>query len=221
MILNENQLEIQSQCMFLNESLVFSDNDIWWNRKAWKKKEINTCFILGFAGSGKSTLSRAMAKGNKDNLVYVEMDMLVENAKYKDEVLLERNPFLYEFLKGPGKRYRGLTINSTFNVKREVREFVSFCIRKQRYTKCKLILEGIQLFIFFDPSELEKYAVCIKGTSYLISSYRVAKRELLEKRIIRSIGSLGLNTAGLPIFNAKLSRFISYYKNKVNKKENN
>jgi len=145
------------------------------------------------------------------------MDNLIENVKYSDEELKERNPYVYEFLTGPGQKYRGITFDSTIHVKNSVRDCVSFCIRKQQSTHRKLILEGIQLFSFFEPVELEKYVVCIKGTSYLTSSYRAARREFLEKRVLRSLGTVTLNTSGAVFFNTHLAKFIRYYKNRKRK----
>jgi len=216
MILNENQLDMYSKCTFLNEAFIISDNDIWYNKKAWSKDEVDVCFILGFSGSGKSTLARKMSRG-KDNLAYAELDFLVENSKYNDDELKEKSIFIYEFLKGPGKKYRGEPVHLVNN-KQMVRECVAYLIRRQKSLNKKLLIEGIQIILDFDPQELEKYAVCIKGTSYIKSIIRAAKRGMnkkeRERKKVNNFGDSLILNISAPVFIARLGKFINYYKNK-------
>jgi adenylylsulfate kinase-like enzyme len=51
--------------VYLDESLLLNEKDIYYNKDKFDSGEINLCFITGLSGSGKSTMSREMAKQKK------------------------------------------------------------------------------------------------------------------------------------------------------------
>lgn len=56
-------------------------------------------------------------------------------------------------------------------------DFVNYSIQYAKAHKnIKFVIEGVQLFQWINPKDLVDYAVYIKGTSRLISTYRAAKR---------------------------------------------
>lgn len=52
--------------VYLDESLLINEKDIYYNKDKFDSGEINLCFITGLSGSGKSTMSREMAKQKKN-----------------------------------------------------------------------------------------------------------------------------------------------------------
>jgi len=100
-----------------------------------------------------------------------------------------------------------------------VRDCVTWLVRKQKSINKKFIIEGIHLLLAFEPSEFEKYAVCIKGTSYATSAYRGAKRELAKKEKTNKLSGMSV-TAAMPLYNHALNKYIRFYANKNKQDEN-
>ena len=176
---------------FLDESYIINEPDILYNKKKFDSGEINLCFIIGHSGSGKSTLGRNMAKDNK--IEHYELDDLqCTKDHFTMAQLKEYGDLIYSYFNGPGKRfyitYQELVDNNIPGSEYEDKLFPGFVHYAMQYAKShkdrKYIIEGVWLFCkgeegknWFTPSEFDKYAFYIKGTSMLVSKARGAKRD--------------------------------------------
>ena len=163
----------------VNETFLITEPDLYYNKKAFDEGKINLCFVIGYSGSGKSVLTQEY-KG--DDIEKVSLDDIVcVKSHFTLDELKESGELLYSFFTGPGKKYY---------ISREERDlfadhsevFVKFikfaCKYAASHTGKKFILEGIWTYLFFDdPSEFDKYAVFMKGTSLVKSKFRRVMRE--------------------------------------------
>jgi len=62
----------------MNEGIIFSDKDLYYNIHKFKIGETNKLFIVGLSGSGKSTLSNRLV--DKYNTTLINLDDLFENT---------------------------------------------------------------------------------------------------------------------------------------------
>ena len=145
---------------FYNESLVFNNNDLYWNFEKFKSGESNILLITGLSGSGKSTIGRQLA--SKYKAEYIELDCIgdvKENSKpeilqkwvdtLNDKELKELNRDPYEGEYQP--------------------KFLDYCIRYANSNKDKkFIIEGIQIYELY-KDKARNYPLIIKGTSVIKS----------------------------------------------------
>lgn len=191
-----NYMTIDSGKAFLKESTVITEKvfrsteDIYWNKDKFDSGEINLCFITGLSGSGKSTMGRDM---QKDGIEHYELDDVCTNWNFSDDNLKEYGDLIYSFFKGPGKKYRYHSTDEFLEDKEwdgkdgkddgyepcVIRDFVKYAISYAKSHKStKFVLEGVWMFLFFEPSYFKDYAFYIKGTSMILSNIRGAKRDV-------------------------------------------
>lgn len=191
-----NYMTIDSGKAFLKESIVITEkvfrstDDIYWNKDKFDSGEINLCFITGLSGSGKSTMGRDM---QKDGIEHYELDDVCTNWNFSDDNLKEYGDLIYSFFKGPGKKYRYHSTDEFLEDKEwdgkdgkddgyepcVIRDFVKYAISYAKSHKStKFVLEGVWMFLFFEPSYFKDYAFYIKGTSMILSNIRGAKRDV-------------------------------------------
>ena len=163
----------------VNETLLISEPDLYYNKKAFDEGGINLCFVIGYSGSGKSVLTQEY---EGENIEKVSLDDLVcVKDHYTMDELKSMSGMLYSFFAGPGaKYYISREERDLFADRSEV--FVEFIKYARKYSSAhkdrKYILEGIWTYLFFDdPSKFDKYAVYMKGTSLIKSKLRRMKRE--------------------------------------------
>ena len=163
----------------MNETLLISEPDLYYNKEAFDDGRINLCFVIGYSGSGKSVLTKEY---EGDNVEKISMDDLVcARDHYSLKQLKDMSELLYAFFSGDGAKYY---------ITREERDlfadhsevFVKFIEYAFDYSKehkdRKFILEGIWTYLFFDdPSKFDDYAVFMKGTSLIKSKFRRLLRE--------------------------------------------
>ncbi len=169
------------------DKYVHTEPDLYYKGDSFNSGETNICFILGHSGSGKSMMARAL---EGDDIDHIELDdILLIKDHFTMEELKDYSDMFYSFFAGEGaKYYIGLEerdgIPKEEYEDRVFIEFVRFAMdyAKQHKDK-KYIIEGIWIYLYFDdPSLFEDYAVFIKGTSFLKSKIRAAKRELQRDR---------------------------------------
>lgn len=169
------------------ESVLTSEEDIFYNRNKFRDGETNLCFIVGLAGSGKSSMASTMARGSH-NVEHYRLDNIVENkSKGRGSEYYEKmGDMAYAFFNGPGKRYyvNDSEIESKLNLTKDkyldkiTNAFVDFAVSYARsHDNTKFIIEGVQLHRYIDPSRFRDFAVCIKGTSIAKSMYQTSKRD--------------------------------------------
>lgn len=153
------------------ESNILNESDIYYNKDKFDSGETNLCFVTGLSGSGKST----MANGMKAE--HYELDDVGFNWNFSDDNLKDYGDLIYTFFKGIGKKYRVGYAEVDDSYMSIYSDFVNYSIQYAKAHKnIKFVIEGVQLFQWINPKDLVDYAVYIKGTSRLISTYRAAKR---------------------------------------------
>ena len=238
MIIKEKLLEgDDSKTYRINESQVVLEDyfvdkkDIYYNKDKFDSGEINLCFITGLSGSGKTTMGKTMQSGNIE--VY-ELDNIISNWNFSDANLKEYGSLVYSFFKGPGKMYRYTSYDEWMNDSKWdnptnpytnsydamiIKDFIKYAkLYANSHKNIKFVLEGVWVFYFIDPKELDNCAVYIKGTSVLISFIRAAKRDCqdansnMEKfgSFIKMVTSIG-RMKGYLSNEKRLLRFYEYF----------
>ena len=205
------------------ESLVTDISDIYYNKIPYENGDINLLFIIGYSGGGKSTMSKGEMKFGRE---VVDMDKIVLGTAKGDEYFKNMGRFSYSFITGPGKRYRvtGENVEALRNNSDTYRKDISLDLIKyakeyaSSHHSLKLVMEGVWIYRYIEPSSLDKYAIYIKGTSLKTSVSRAIKRDnaLLDKKHA-SAGEKALKSVGKVIFSIKdgilghLEKYQKYY----------
>lgn len=242
MVIKEKLLEgDDSKTYKINESQIILEDyfvdkkDIYYNKDKFDSGKINLCFITGLSGSGKTTMGKTMQSGNIE--VY-ELDDIISNWNFSDANLKEYGDLAYSFFKGPGKMYRYTSYDEWMNDPKWdnpanpyansydamiIKDFIKYAkLYANSHKNIKFVLEGVWVFYFIDPKELDDCAVYIKGTSVLISFIRSAKRDCqdtnsnMEKfgSFIKMATSIGRMKSYLSN-EKRLLQFYEYFASKV------
>ena len=171
------------------ESIIFNSKDTYYNKDKFDSGEINLCFITGFSGSGKTTMACEM---EKNGIEKYELDDIVFQFNFSDENLKEYGGMISSFFNGHGKKYRKIDGYKYFKTDEQGKQYeYNICIDFIEYSKKyaashkdrKFVIEGVEILTgYIDKFDsLKNYAIYIKGTSFLNSYIRVAKREALNE----------------------------------------
>lgn len=170
----------------LNESILFNEKDIYYNKDKFDNGEINLCFITGHSGSGKSTMAKDMEK-KKEIESYELDDCDLIKDHFSMDNLKEYGDLYYSFFNGPGKKYYVGKEETEKWSNEESEEFwynlindvVHYAMQYAKsHSNKKYVINGVQLFQnSFKPEEFKDYAFYIKGTSLIISHIRATKRD--------------------------------------------
>lgn len=145
---------------YMNESLVFSKNDLYWNFDKFKNGKSNILLVTGLSGSGKSTLGKQLASQYKAE--YIELDCIAD-IKDKDKPYI-----LQEWIKTLSEKELDNFSKDSFRAEVQSK-FLDFCIRYAKNNKDKkFIIEGIQIYELY-KDKARNYPLIIKGTSALKS----------------------------------------------------
>lgn len=177
----------------IDHALFFDDEDICLNLDRFKNgRKFNICFILGYAASGKTTLSFELAKKYKAELLNLDVIMYPQDSDWLVKYCKDNYKTFYEFIR---KNPKYLKFIDSYQLEFEEGEnpitpkkkqliierrnwrikILEFCISKSH----KMILEGVDLYpIFTVHPELCEYPIIIKGTSKLKAMFRYIKRDL-------------------------------------------
>lgn len=224
----------KDRVIHVNESHLFNEPDIYYNKDKFDSGEINLCFITGLSGSGKSTMGRNMSKDN--NTEHYELDDLFCIAdKFTLDNLKEYGDLIYSFFKGSGKKYY---IGWNYVIDNRIPgseyedklypDFVNYCKEYSKsHTNKKFVVEGVWIYKnnenntpLFNPSEFKDYAFYIKGTSSIISNIRATRRDLEEEnnkfnRFKYSISNFFKKLKAYSIDEKNINRFRDYF-SKIN-----
>ena len=141
---------------YSTESLLLSQNDVVYNLDKFESSDNGKLIVTGYTGSGKSTLSKELAKKYKCELIMLDDEMhRIDRKKIND---------VYE--------NGGTNEEASEVLKQLVREIVDEFLNDDR----KLIIEGIYIFKNYEPEEIRKHSIIIKGTSAFISGIRAVIR---------------------------------------------
>ena len=168
--------------IILNEKYIFNTEDIFYNKDKFDSGEINICFITGQSGSGKTTMAKNMGTENVYNLD----DVLDNKSRFSMDELKEYGDLIYSFFNGIGKKYYidREDIPKEFDscqkyMQQLIYTFVAYSMLYAKYhQKDKFVVEGVWLYCIPPDcfGECKNCAVCIKGTSGLVSMIRSFKR---------------------------------------------
>ena len=169
------------------DALVISEPDLYYKEESFNKGDTNLCFILGHSGSGKSRMASTL-EGN--DIDHIELDdILLIRDHFSMDDLKAYSDMYYSFFSGEGAKYYIGAAQRDGIPKEEYEDkvfvdFVEFAMEYARqHTEKKYILDGIWIYLYFDdPSVFADHAVFIKGTSFLKSKIRAAKREMHRDR---------------------------------------
>ena len=153
----------------INESYIFSKDDLYINFDKFESGESNICLITGLSGSGKSTLGRELCKKYKAE--YVELDKFYLLGSGLKGISKTFDPFF--------KKYRKLYKELESETDNEESPYIlmdsilNYC---KSLKNTKFIIEGVQLFSY--PSQsLKRYPMIFKNTSALKSMKRMMMRD--------------------------------------------
>lgn len=141
------------------ESLLISEQDFQHNFEEWKNDTIQSLFVLGYLGSGKTTTAKQLAQ--KYNATWIQLDEYREDEMFK---LIKK---------------RGLNIN-ILDPKEEEKIYDEVFLNLENRIKSKkerLILEGVDV-LFMNRQLVLNNAVIVKGTSLLTSTWRAWRRNI-------------------------------------------
>src|SRR5574344_439340 len=196
---------------YICESLIINKKDIKYKVEDFESGKIRILFIIGLSGSGKTTLSENMAKQYK--AIHIDLDDMVYNYWFTDDQLNEYDPKVAEFFqKYPKYRYKTKKdLNYNKNSPYLYDDLVKYLMdnSSERY-----IIEGVELLdsILANTISIEKlkeYAIILKGTSLMISSYRAYKRENPNGNIIDAIKFFTKNMKEKSFINNQLEKVRS------------
>ena len=220
----------------LNESVLLSKDDIYYNKEKFDSGETNLCFITGLSGSGKTTLGKELTLPNK--LDFYELDDVIRNWNFSMENLKEYGDVIYSFFNGVGAKYKTEkddpeALTDRFGdqisyIETIIKDFISYTIQYAKsHPTQKIVVEGVWIYMFLDPRSLDDYAVYIKGTGRIKSLVRSIRRNLeWHKKQSHSLTEL-LQAWTFELSNIKhtfilenkylkqLATFIDYFKNKL------
>ena len=161
----------------VEEGYVFSKDNLEFNIKKFGK-ENNILFITGLSGSGKSTIIKQYAeKYNAENL---EFDAITSTLKAKYRNRLDKinrskiNPIILEYLDNEDPEGFPNFEDPKFNT--ECVKFLDWLENRVAGDGKLYILEGMQIFLCFNPERFIGKPMIIMGTSMVKSMYRSTKR---------------------------------------------
>lgn len=177
-ILNESN--VVKELEPLDESYVFSNNDLYINFDKFESGESNICLITGLSGSGKSTLGKQLA--SKYKAKYVELDLFEHCAQMtKKEDDASGNIFTEYFDKHKNIHNKFINNEIEFNSKefnKLLCDFIDWVISRCKNDKeNKYILEGVQIYSHGERNMVKPLPLIITGASSLKSIIRLYKRE--------------------------------------------
>lgn len=190
------------------ENYLANQKDILYNKDKFDNGEINLCFITGHSGSGKSTLGGELSKAG--NSEWYELDDVIFNDHFSMANLKEYGDLMYNFFNGIGKKYYQKNFK---NYEKEIIvDFVKYAKSyAKQYPKRRIILDGVWLFMYIEPSELKDYAVYIKGTSAIISTIRAMKRDKKIEGQKWNLKRLKNEVMSMPEFERGINKYRSYF----------
>jgi shikimate kinase len=138
------------------ENLIFSNKEnITYNLDKWIKSKNGKLLITGYTGSGKTTLAEKFSK--KYNIKTIELDRTIQiDWDYVEQEVDHKKRRKY--------------------VQKQIDNTISKLLKEEN----KLIIEGVQLFLYEDINKLKNHSIVITKTSMLKSAIRTYNRNKKE-----------------------------------------
>lgn len=157
----------------VEENLIFSEDNLEVNIDDFNKHN-NILYITGLGGSGKSTIISKYAE--KYNAEALEFDA-VTSALIRGLNHLNRNkihPIILEYLEEENPEPLNGFSDNRFND--ECVKFLNWFEEKVKNDGNLYVLEGMQIFLCFEPERFKDKPMVIMGTSVAKSMYRSVAR---------------------------------------------
>jgi dephospho-CoA kinase len=153
----------------LNESYIFSDDDIYLNMDKWqKKKNMNILFVTGMSGSGKSTLADEIA--DKYHAEMIELDGLFRG---NSEWLSYEHKFVKDYFKAHSE-----VADKEFQNEKDFEDFLNYLsVRCFQHPNKLYVINGLQIYEYFEVDSFKNKPMVIKGTSVVQSLFQQIKRD--------------------------------------------
>lgn len=167
--LNKKKDKYMKESLILEENLLMSKDNIEMNIDKFGKTN-NILYITGLGGSGKSTIISEYSK--KYNAEALEFDA-VTSALIRGLENLNRNkihPIILEYLETQNPNKLNGFDDNNFNI--ESIKFLDWFENKVNNDGKLYIIEGMQIFMCFEPERFKNKPMVIMGTSVVKSMYR-------------------------------------------------
>ena len=159
------------------ESYMISNNDYIQHLDKWKPGKNNILYVTGLSGSGKSTLAADYEK--KYNAHMFELDGIQHNYDSSGKGILEKIkkkfPQYNDALNTWLKNNNGEINNEQYKLLKNISDYVISLCKEDSQTL--YIIEGVQLFQWYDPETFNSKPIIIKGTSMMTSTIRGLLRD--------------------------------------------
>lgn len=182
------------EAQIASESYVLSKEDTIYNMDKYQNGQNNVCFIIGHSGSGKTTLANDLFIEDTGDVSLLCLDNIIWNECLPLKEWKEHGEVPYLFFKGPGKKYFHISdeeisknykgMDNTLYPHKEsyeyaiIHDFIDFALEyASKHLEEHFIIEGLWIFLFMKPEDIDKYTVIIKGTSFFKSYLRAFKRD--------------------------------------------
>lgn len=151
---------------------------IIYNLNNFKNRKTNICFVTGLSASGKTTLSKKIAK--KYGYIHIDLDNFEPpmSTQTLDDIKIECGEVFYIYFSKHKELYNRLRterINEE-ELYEEFTRFMDFVINYCKNDSKKYILEGIQIYSILKPSILLEHSFIIIDKSIIFCIYRKIKR---------------------------------------------
>ena len=166
-------------------NILFSKDDIFYNKEAFIDKKVNVVFVTGMSGAGKTTLSNQLAKQNNASLISLDdFDKWDKWSTYdKEQYPYTIEQYLINKFKSK-KEYEDYIGISDKDYKKYYRAITEMCnwFVDHSNKNMRYIIEGIQIPIIFllDSSLYSRSSIILKNTSLLTSFLRRIKRDKMN-----------------------------------------
>ena len=176
--------KVKTSSRMINENYIVSKDNIEYNLDKWGTKNHNILYITGLSGAGKSTLTDKLSKENPDAIIitldFFFMSLLSKERyeKYKNRLDYITSDYFNKYHNKVGmfsNISRTVKWEDIENSGKEIRKFINWI--KNNYDD-KIIIEGTQLFAYYDGNEFKNEPLIIIGTSMLKAFMRRAKRDM-------------------------------------------
>lgn len=168
---------VQSYDSSLNETFLFSKNDLYINFDKFESGRDNICFVTGLSGSGKSTETERLAK--KYNAEWIELDIFEHCGGFTEDQLKEAGQVFYDYLSKHKELWDKLAKHQVKGqeLRNEVTNFVKYVISWcSSHKDTKYIIEGVQIYSLMDIKSIKNRPMIIINTSMLKSMARKLRR---------------------------------------------
>jgi len=144
----------------VSEALLISSDNHSFNVEDWDNGKSKVLLITGFAGSGKSTLGRYLAK--KNNAKYIEFDGDIFD---NDEFMNKKSE-----------------LGSNKPPQETIDQIRKYALNRLKNIKEKTVLEGAWMISWLTPQDIGQYPVIMIGSSILKSAIQSFTRRIKSNK---------------------------------------